>query len=82
MLVSLRTRDPADACAICGETHVESGVVHLPAGIALQLLALAITISISLVLVFDFGRSSRLVGLTCLYRAPYLAFPDPPPTGL
>jgi hypothetical protein len=82
MLVAPRPVDTAEACANCAEIRVESGILHLPAGIALQLLGLAVGISSCFLLVFDFGRMTRLIGPACLYGPPCLAFPDPPPTGI
>ncbi len=81
VLVSPRPSDSPDPCAKCPQTRIESGVVHLPAELALQLFALAISISVCFVLVLNLGRASRLFERTWLYRPPFLASPDPPPTG-
>ncbi len=72
--------EAAQVCTDCLETRIESGVVHLPAGIALQLLALAMSLSTVFILTFDFSLTSRVSEPTLLYLPPCLAPADPPPT--
>ncbi len=68
------------ACAVCAETSVVPGLVHLPDGIALQILALAICLLSVFTLEFDFGRARRVFAPAPVYVPPCLALSDPPPT--